>query len=81
MTKKLFDASKPFGTIDVVIAILVLVQVMIVAIPLIFAGFVNLTGIANLPFASFFSQGGVMYILVGALAITTFVKIFGGANR
>lgn len=77
-----FSTKKPFGVIDYVIGFLILVQILVAGLPLIFSGFQNLSVISDLPFASFFQSGGVMYIVIGAVVIKGIIEgTKGGKGR
>lgn len=76
----LINPKDPFQTLMVVIAFLVLVKVLVVAIPQVFTGFVNLSNIPNMPFADLFQADGVMYLLIGGLVIVVIVNYFRGKN-
>lgn len=70
----LFDIKKPFGVIDYVIGFLIFVQILVAGLPLIFDNMEGIGNISDMPFASFFARGGVLFIVLGAIIIKAVIE-------
>ena len=66
-----------------IIMLVVGVQILVQVLPTLITAFTNLSGVANLSFASFFGTGGVVLILLSVAVLVGVFKMlgFGGGKK
>ncbi len=73
------NLGKPLTVTFGIIGLVVLIKVLVATLPELITALVNISTIANLPFADFFSAGGVGLLILGvsvfALVIYAVVKM------
>jgi len=74
----MFDVKNPGQMIESVIMLSVAVLVLAAVVPTVLTAFTNLSGVANLPFASFYATGGAAITLLGAAVLLGIFAVIRG---
>lgn len=71
------DVTSIGGMIWLVVGIAIATSLLTVSFPLISDDFVSLSGLGNFTFASFFSSGGLMFLVLSAAVLIGLLTIVG----
>ena len=67
----------PSAIVGSIIGFAVIGLLLVALLPTIMGVFDNVAAVPNLPFASFFATGGVMFIVLGAFVLLLFLGFLG----
>ena len=75
--------SNPNAIVGSIIGFAVIGLLLVALLPTIMGVFDNVAAVPNLPFASFFATGGVMFIVLGAFVLLLFIGFLnlGGSKK
>lgn len=71
------NLSNPSNLIQNIVMIVLAVGILTVGLPILITNIVNLSTIANLGFATFFSAGGVVLLALGAAIVLAILALLG----